>query len=127
MFIIAHHDLRTDSMPEVILTKNRIKPGKTERLREWMAEIQTRREEAIKTLQYEDMLSEAAFLEQTADADYLVYYMEAESVDRVFEAFQSSPYKIDREHQEIMDEVLADDQPERDIEHLYHLVNPERP
>ncbi|RDI72400.1 DUF6176 family protein [Halopelagius longus] len=112
-------------MSEVILTKNRIEPGKRDRLREWMTEITTRREEAIETLRYEGMISEAAFLEQTDDADYLVYYMEAEDIDGVYEAFQSSPYEIDHEHGEVLDEVLADDQPKRDIELLYHLVNPE--
>lgn len=114
-------------MSEVVLTKNRIEPGKTEQLREWMAEIQSRRDEAVKTLQYEGMYSEAAFLEQTADGDYLLYYMEAEDIDSVFEAFESSPYKIDQEHKKIMDDVLADDQPEGNIELLYHLLNRERP
>ncbi|MFC6824310.1 DUF6176 family protein [Halopelagius fulvigenes] len=112
-------------MSDVVLTKNRIEPGKTDRLREWMAEITTRREEAIETLRYEGMISEAAFLERTDSDDYLVYYMEAEDIDGVYEAFRSSPYEIDREHGEILDEVLADDQPKRDIELLYHLVNPE--
>lgn len=111
-------------MSEVILTKNRIKPGKTARLRKWMAEIQTRRDEAIETLQHEGMVSEAAFIEQTDKGDYLVYFMEAKDIERVFEAFQSSPFEIDREHQEVMEDVLVQEQSDREIELLYHLKNP---
>lgn len=114
-------------MSEVLLTKNRIEPGKTERLREWTEEIKRRHDEAIETLQHESMYSEAAFLERTDDENYLVYFLEAEDIDQVFKAFESSPYEIDEEHQEVMNEVLADDDANRDIELLYHLVNPERP
>lgn len=110
-------------MADVILTKNRIKPGKTERLREWTAEIQRRRDEAIETLEHERMFAEAAFIEHTADEDYLIYYMEAADIDHVFEAFESSPYDIDEEHRQVMNEVLVDETADRDIELLYHLVN----
>lgn len=113
-------------MPEVLLTKNRIKPGKTEQLREWMEEIKSRRKEAIETLQHEDMLTESAFLESGEEGDYLIYYMEAEDIGQVFEAFDSSPYEIDQEHKEVLNEVLTDDQPKQEIELLYHLVNPDR-
>lgn len=112
-------------MSEVVLVKNRIKPGKTQQLRDWMGEIRTRREEAIETLRHEGMVSEAAFVERTEEADFLVYYMEAENIEQVYEAFESSPYEIDHEHEEVMAEVLADDQSDQDIELLYHLVNPE--
>lgn len=113
-------------MSDVVLVKRRIKPGKTDSLREWMEEITSHCDEAIETLQHERMLSETAFLEQRDDGDYLLYYMEAEDLDHVFESFESSPYEIDHEHQAVLDEVLADDQPDQDIEPLYHLANPDR-
>ena len=102
-------------MADVVLVKNRIKPGKIDRLREWMEEIKSHPNEAIETLQYERMLSEAAFLEQRVDGDYLLYYMEAEDLNHVFDAFESSPYKIDHEHQAVLDEVLADEQPDQEL------------
>lgn len=114
-------------MPDVVLTKNRIAPGKTERLREWMAEIRSRENEALETLEHEGMHEEAAFLERTDDGDYLVYYMKADDVDEVFASFENSPYDIDQEHREVMDEVLASGADDRSIELLYHLSNPERP
>lgn len=114
------------AMSEVVLTKHRVAPGKTERLREWMAEIESRREEALRTLRHEGMHTEAAFLERGEEADYLVYFMEAEDVEHVFEAFANSPYEIDAEHQRVLDEVLVDGSG-ASTEPLYHLVNPDRP
>lgn len=73
-------------MSDVILTKNRIEPGKTQRLRQWSKEIMRRRDEAIETLRHEGMYSEAAFIERTPGGEFLIYYMEAEDIDRVYEA-----------------------------------------
>lgn len=114
-------------MADVVLTKNRIEPGKTERLREWMSEIRSRDEEAVETLRHEGMHTEAAFLERTDEGDYLVYFMEAADIEAVFEAFESSPHEIDHEHRAVMEEVLADEPTGSEIELLYHMVNPDRP
>lgn len=72
------------------------------------------------------MLSESAFLESREEGDYLIYYMEAEGINQVFEIFESSPYEIDREHKRVLNEILADNQPTQEIEFLYHFVNPDR-
>lgn len=114
-------------MPEVVLTKQKIEPGKTERLKEWMSEIREREQEAIETLQSEGMHSEAAFLEQSEGGDYLVYYMAAENMHDVFKSFEDSSHDIDEEHKQIMHEVLEDGESVGDYELLYHMVNPERP
>lgn len=114
-------------MVEVVLTKQKLKSGKTEQLREWMSEVREREEEAVETLQSEGMHSEAAFLEQVEDGDYLVYYMEAENLRRVYESFEKSSHDIDEEHKQIMDEVLVDGEDIGNYELLYHMVNPERP
>jgi hypothetical protein len=114
-------------MAEVVLTKQKVKSGKTEQLREWMSEIQERDAEAVETLQSEGMHSEAAFLEQAEDGDYLVYYMEAENLRQVYESFEESSHDIDEEHKEVMDEVLEDGENIGNYELLYHMVNPERP
>lgn len=114
-------------MPEVILTKQKIEEGKTERLKEWIAEIRDRKEEAIQTLKNEGMHSETAFIEHTDDGDYLVYYMRADDIDEVFEAFRASSHEIDIEHKEVMRDVLESAENEGDYELLYHLANPDRP
>jgi hypothetical protein len=110
---------------DVVLTRQRVEPGREDRLREWMAEIKRRESEALETLEHEGMIAEAAFLDEQPEATYLLYYMEAEDVDAVFEAFESSPYEIDQEHAAVLEEVLADDQPDDHPELLYHAVNGE--
>lgn len=62
-------------MVDFVLTKQRIEPGKTERLREWTDEIRDREDEAVETLRNEGMYTEAAFLERTDEGEFLVYFM----------------------------------------------------
>jgi hypothetical protein len=114
-------------MADVVLTRQRIESGKTEQLREWMTEIRQREDEARETLENEGMVAEAAFLEQTEDEDFLVYYMEAEDVEHVYEAFSDSSHDIDEEHKAVMNDVLEDSANVDGFELLYHLRNPERP
>lgn len=114
-------------MPDVVLTKQKIEPGKTERLKEWMSEIREREDEAIETLQSEGMHSEAAFLEECEDGEYLVYYMAAEDIREVYESFEESSHDIDEAHKQVMDEVLEDGEDVGNYELLYHMVNPQRP
>ena len=113
-------------MSEVQLIRYRLKDGETERMYEWMDKINSRREEAIETLQNENVLSEAAFLESRADGDYVSFYMEAEDLEAATEAFEESTHSIDQEFKELLSEVVAQEQPEEDIELLYHLANPNR-
>ncbi|WP_435358342.1 DUF6176 family protein [Haloarchaeobius sp. DFWS5] len=114
-------------MTDVVLTKQRIEPGKTDHLREWTQEIQDREDEALETLEQEGMHHEAAFVEHTDDGDFLVYFMQADDMDRVFDAFAESDHPIDAEHKEVMREVLVDGENVGDYELLYQLSNPNRP
>ena len=114
-------------MTDVALVKHRVEPGKIDRLREWMAEVRSRRDEAVETLQHEGLYTEASFIESGADGTFLLTFLEAEDIDRAFEAYESSTHELDREHREVLDEVLADVQPEQNIELLYQVTNPERP
>lgn len=110
-------------MADVVLSKQRVEPGKEDRLREWMAEIRRRVEEARATHEDEGMLTESAFLERTNDGTFLVYYMECERWSRAVTAYENSDHAIDEEHKRVMDEVLVDDEREGDYELLYHLTN----
>ncbi len=114
-------------MTDVVLTKQKIKPGKTARLKEWMAEIQERKDEAIETLQSEGMYHESAFVEQTDEGDFLVYHMKAEDIHEVYESFRNSTHEIDREHEHVMRETLEESPNVDTYELLYHLDNPKLP
>ncbi|WP_227353314.1 DUF6176 family protein [Haladaptatus salinisoli] len=114
-------------MVDVVLTKRKIKPGKTRRLKEWMAEIRSREDEAVETYESEGMHSESAFIERTDEGDFLVYYMESEDARRAYEAFENSTHEIDREHKEVMEATLEDERSVGEYELLYHLAHPNRP
>lgn len=114
-------------MTDVVVSKRRVDPGKVGRLREWMAEVREREDEAVETLQNEGVYTESTFLGRDEEGPYLLYYVEAEDFEAAMEAYRESDHDIDREHRAVMDEVLADDHPDEGIEPLYHLVNPDRP
>jgi len=113
-------------MTDVVMLKQRVQEDKVDRLKTWMAEVRDRRDEAEETLRDEGMQTESAFLEHTDDGPYLVYYMEAEDIDRVWEQYEDSDHEIDEEHKQVMAEVLADGRDVAKYERLYHLTNPER-
>jgi len=115
-------------MTEVVLTKQKVEDGKTDRLVEWMSEVREREAEVVETFQSEGMETEAAFLEHGADGDYLVYFMEAEDLGEVYESFGESSHDIDEEHKEVMDDVLEDSEElgVGNYELLYHMGNPNR-
>jgi hypothetical protein len=111
-------------MTDVILTRQRVEPGKEERLREWMAEIRDREDEARATHEDEGMLTESAFLERGDEGEmFLVYYMECEAWEQVVEAFSNSEHDIDEAHERVMEEVLVDGADVGEFELLYHLTN----
>lgn len=114
-------------MAEIVLTKQKIEPGKTQRLEEWVREVRNRKSEAIETLQNEGMHAETAFIEHTDEGDFLVYYMKADDVQRVYHAFEESAHPIDAEHKQVMMDVLETGADVGDFDFLYHLDNPELP
>lgn len=114
-------------MVEPVLLRQRVDPERVEDLREWTAEVRTRPEEHVETLRNEGVYTETAFLERIDGEPYLTYYMETESVAGAFEAFESSEFDIDAEHEEVMQEVLESSENVADADVLYHQVNPDRP
>ena len=89
----------------------RLKENSLERVREWAATINRRKDEALATLRDESVVIESAFLEQTPEGDFLIYFMKAESFERVAEAYQKSAHPIDEYHHEFMRETFAERKP----------------
>ncbi|WP_247730472.1 DUF6176 family protein [Halovivax limisalsi] len=114
-------------MAEIVLTKQKIEPEKTRRLETWAREVRNRNSEAVETLQNEGMHAETAFIEHTDDGEFLVYYMKAEDMQRVYDAFEESTHPIDVEHKQVMMDVLETGEDVGDFDFLYHLDNPELP
>jgi hypothetical protein len=88
-----------------VLSTAWIKPGKTERLREWYRELESRSDEAFQTLDNEGVRQEVATFLSTEHGDLLAVMIEVDDMDKANEAFFNSPFKIDHEHRAVMDEV----------------------
>jgi hypothetical protein len=111
-------------MPYVLSTAW-IVPGKTQRLRDWYAELQDRREEAFQTLDNEGVRQEVAYILDTEHGDLLAVFIEVDDMDAANEAFYSSPFEIDRQHAEVMDECTIGGSTGRKFaELMYAFQNP---
>jgi len=93
-------------MPYVLSTAP-IKAGKTQRLRDWYAELEDRKEEAFQTLDNEGVRQEIAFILNTEHGDMLCVFIEVDDMDEANKAFFSSPYEIDHQHRAVMDETTV--------------------
>jgi K+/H+ antiporter YhaU regulatory subunit KhtT len=106
-------------MIEVVFRK--VRPDKEDRLRAWLKELNERTEEVLQTFEQETVRHERGYIINTSDGPILAYIMEAEDHDRAREAFQHSALRIDREHKQVMAEVLSDPV---DAELLYECAIP---
>ena len=80
--------------------KIHLKPNSLARVREWATTLnESRRAEALATLGDESVVLEAAFLDHTAEGDFLIYIMKAESFDQAKQAVANSSHEIDAYHQ----------------------------
>ena len=85
-------------MFETRCMKIKLKSGSLERVKEWVLELNQRKDEVIQTLDAEGVVIESVFLDSTEQGDYLIYYMKAESFERAHKVAQESRYEIDVYH-----------------------------
>jgi hypothetical protein len=88
--------------------KIRLRPGSLERVREWAAEINGRRDEVLATLADERVVAESAFLGKDGDGDFLIYYMKAESLEGAMETFRKSTHAIDEYHRRFQQDTFGE-------------------
>lgn len=111
-------------MPYVLSTAW-IVPGKTDRLRAWYEEMETRRDETLETLKNEGVRQEVAFILNTEHGDLLCVFIEVDDMEAANAAFFSSPHKMDHEHRKVMDEVTVGGSKGRKYAELqYSIMNP---
>lgn len=85
----------------------RLKPGSERRVEEWRSTIASRLEEAAATLKDEDVQVESWFTIEIKDEKYLLWYLRAKSIKRVFEVSQKLKHPIDKFHYDLMAEITA--------------------
>ena len=86
----------------------RIHPDQVERLKEWMAEITTRRNEALETYVQEGVRHEMGYLIEGREGPMLVWVMEVHDRDEATHAFLNSKLPIDLQHKQVMRQVVAE-------------------
>jgi hypothetical protein len=93
---------------ETRCVKIRLKPNSIEKAREWAQTIKARKEEALATLRDEGVILETVFLDRTAEGDFLIYLMKAESFEKANAAVEASVHAIDEYHQNFKRECFED-------------------
>ncbi|MGI8555578.1 MAG: DUF6176 family protein [Pyrinomonadaceae bacterium] len=105
---------------ETRCVKIKLKDNSLEKVREWAKIINQRKDEALATLRDEGVILETVFLDQTAEGDFLIYLMKAESFEKAKETVNKSVHAIDEFHQNFKRETWEDG---KQLELLIDLEN----
>ena len=96
----------------------RVRPERVDRTRAWFSKLMRRQDEVRATFQNEGVRHEQAWLIETRSGPLLVYAVELEDPERARQAFERSDVAIDKQHREVMlDVMLGPSEPEK----LYDL------
>jgi hypothetical protein len=117
-------------MSEIFIRKQEIRDGKTDALREWIDELHSEAEsdrQGVREIwEKESLQTISLFIEHTADADHLVWYLEAESMAQLIEARAASTHPLHDIEDEMMDDILVDPTEAGEFEPLLHGVSEDR-
>ncbi|ELZ68771.1 hypothetical protein C457_10936 [Haloferax prahovense DSM 18310] len=118
-------------MAEIFIRKQKIRPGKTERLREWISKMDNKAEadsQGVREIWSEESLHTISlFIEHAEDGDYFVWYLEADSMEQLIDARGASTHPLHDVEDAMMEEVLENPNEGGDFEPLIHGVSHERP
>jgi hypothetical protein len=89
---------------DTVCVRVRLEPGSLPRVREWAAELASRRDEVLATLRDEGVRIESVFL----DGETLLYFLKADSIERAHEVYSRSSHAIDAYHRQFKDETFAE-------------------
>lgn len=85
----------------------KLKRGTEGKVEEWRSTIASRLDEAAATLQDEDVQVESWFTVELNGERYLLWYLRAKSIKRVFEVSQKLKHPIDKFHYDLMAQISA--------------------
>lgn len=86
----------------------KLKPATEDKVEQWRSTIAARLNEAAATLQDEEVQIESWFKVEIDGAKYLLWYLRAKSIRRVFEVSMQLKHPIDQFHYELMAEITSD-------------------
>jgi Family of unknown function (DUF6176) len=87
----------------------KLNPDSGAKVNEWRDTMKSRLDEALATLVHEGAQIESWFRIKIEGQDYLLWYMRAESMNKVFEVSRTFKHPIDRYHYNLMDSITAPD------------------
>lgn len=105
-------------MTTVKLVRFKFKPGAKQIWLDWSEELKQRKQEVIKTLKNEGVVSESCFISH--DGEEVFYFMEAEDFNKAQNAVTLNPHPIDKDHKMARESSL--EFVER-MGHLFHFEN----
>jgi dihydroorotase len=85
---------------EVICIKTKIKKELLGEVRTWFQTLKERMNETLESLENEGVFVESVFLDMQGADLYIIYYMKAENISRVYDVFSNSKLAIDSYHKE---------------------------
>ena len=83
----------------------KLKSSSEEKVENWRAVFESKREEALQTLRAEGAVVESWFQVSIENQPYLLWYMRAESMAKVWRAFEESNFEIDQFHLKTMSSI----------------------
>jgi uncharacterized protein DUF6176 len=85
----------------------KLNPDSDSKVDEWRDTMERRMDEALATLVHEGAQIESWFRVEIGGEDYLLWYMRAESMKKVFEVSQTFKHPIDKYHYGLMASITA--------------------
>jgi hypothetical protein len=85
----------------------KLKPGCENKVAEWRRTIASRLDEAAATLKDEDVQVESWFTIEISGEKFLLWYLRAKSIRRVFEVSRELKHPIDKFHYDVMETITA--------------------
>ena len=86
----------------------KLKPGTEDKVEEWRSTIASRLNEAAATLRDEEVQIESWFKIELNGEKYLLWYLRAKSIKRVFEVSMQLKHPIDKFHYQLMAEITSE-------------------
>jgi hypothetical protein len=92
--LTEYYPSRTKTVLDQALEKNsrqilcgriKIKEGMLNEVRQWFQTLNNRKEELLEAFASEGVELESVFLENTAEGDFLIYYMRQDDIEKVYE------------------------------------------
>ncbi len=108
---------------QVICTCSKIKDGHLEDVRHWLRTLIDRKEETLASFRNEGVSLESAFIMQSQEGDFLIYYMRAQDVTQAMAIFQASSLAIDHFHKQCWEQYTEQHQVLAEVFHLESLLN----